>query len=122
MSLDEIPRRLRPNFTEARKRLLPSIIEQKYLVAKEAFDRGDLKGASTGFTQMLMALSDPDIAQEAQQRPLSDLRVLATGFNDLASDPFALRRVNIGRGHTRLVFTAQLSGLWQQIKAVHDAA
>ncbi len=44
------------------------------------------------------------------------------GFNDLASDPFALRRVNIGRGHTRLVFAAQLSGLWQQMKAVHDAA
>ena len=44
------------------------------------------------------------------------------GFNSLASDPFALRRVNIGRGHTRLVFNAQLSGLWQQIKAVHDAA
>jgi peptidoglycan/xylan/chitin deacetylase (PgdA/CDA1 family) len=44
------------------------------------------------------------------------------GFNDLATDPFALRRINIGRGHTRLVFTAQLSGLWQQIKAVNDAA
>jgi peptidoglycan/xylan/chitin deacetylase (PgdA/CDA1 family) len=44
------------------------------------------------------------------------------GFNDLATDPFAVRRVNIGRGHTRLVFTAQLSGLWQQIKAVSDAA
>jgi peptidoglycan/xylan/chitin deacetylase (PgdA/CDA1 family) len=44
------------------------------------------------------------------------------GFNDLATDPFALRRVNIGRGHTRVVFTAKLSGLWQQIKAVHDAA
>ena len=44
------------------------------------------------------------------------------GFNNLATDPFALRRINIGRGHTRLVFTAQLSGLWQQIKAAHDAA
>lgn len=82
-SMDEVPRRLRTAFTEARKRLLPSIIEQKYLVAKEAFDRGDYKVASTGFTQTLMALSDPDISPEAEQRPLSDLRVLATGFNEL---------------------------------------
>jgi hypothetical protein len=80
---DEVPRRLRPAFSEARRRLLPSIIEQKYAAAKEAFDNGDYKAASTGFTQTLMALSDPDIANEAQRRPLSDLRTLATGFNEL---------------------------------------
>jgi hypothetical protein len=80
---DEVPRRLRPAFSEARRRLLPAIIEQKYSVAKEAFDSGDFKTASAGFTQTLMALADPDIAAEAQRRPLSDLRTLASGFNEL---------------------------------------
>jgi hypothetical protein len=33
---------------------------------------------------MLIALSDPDIAEPASRPPLSDLRVLAAGFNELA--------------------------------------
>jgi TonB family protein len=37
-----------------------------------------------GFAEVLRALSDPDIAESASQPPLSDLRVLAVGFNDLA--------------------------------------
>jgi hypothetical protein len=81
---DEVPRRLRTAFTEARKRYLPTIIEQKYADAKIAFDKGDFKAASEGFTQVLMAMSDPDIGDAAQQRPLVDLRVLAAGFNELA--------------------------------------
>jgi tetratricopeptide (TPR) repeat protein len=81
---DVVPRRLRTAFTDARKRLLPKIVEEKYLVAKSAFDQGDYKSAAVGFTQALMALSDPDIATEAEERPLSDLKVLATGFHELA--------------------------------------
>jgi protein TonB len=42
-----------------------------------------MKMAAEGFTQVLIALSDPDMAVAAKQSPLSDLRVLATGFNDL---------------------------------------
>ena len=83
-SNDIVPRRLRPAFTDARKRLLPTIIQEKYVVAKAAFDRGDYNAAAAGFTQTLMTLSDPDIAAEAEQRPLADLRVLATGFQELA--------------------------------------
>ena len=83
-SNDIVPRRLRPAFTDARKRLLPTIIQEKYVVAKAAFDRGDYTAAAAGFTQTLMTLSDPDIAAEAEQRPLADLRVLATGFQELA--------------------------------------
>ncbi len=83
-SMDEVPRRLRTAFADARKRLLPSIIEQKYMLAKTAFDRGDFKTAAAVFTETLTALSDPDIAAAVQQRPLSEIRVLATGFNELA--------------------------------------
>src|SRR5262245_21968440 len=82
-NLDEVPPRLRTLFTNARKKLLPGIIQQRYMTAKAAFDKSEYKVASEGFTQVLIALSDPDIAQAAGQAPLSDLRVLATGFNDL---------------------------------------
>jgi len=83
-SLDEVPPRLRTLFSNARKKLLPGIIQQRYTTAKAAFDRNEYKTAREGFTQLLIALSDPDIAQAAGQPPLADLRVLATGFNDLA--------------------------------------
>jgi tetratricopeptide (TPR) repeat protein len=82
-NLDEVPPRLRTLFSDARRRLLPTIIQQRYLAAKTAFDSNDYRAASEGFTQVLIALADPDIAQAASQAPLADLKVLATGFNDL---------------------------------------
>ena len=82
-NMDEVPPRLRTVFSDARKRLLPALIQERYIIAKAAFDRGDMKIASDGFTQVLLALADPDIAVAAKQPPLADLRVLASGFNDL---------------------------------------
>lgn len=82
-NMEEVPPRLRTVFSDARKRLLPALIQERYVIAKAAFDRGDMKMAADGFTQVLLALSDPDIAIAAKQPPLSDLRVLASGFNDL---------------------------------------
>ena len=82
-NMDEVPPRLRTVFSDARKRLLPALIQERYVIAKAAFDRGDMKIAADGFTQVLLALSDPDISVAAKQPPLADLRVLASGFNDL---------------------------------------
>ena len=82
-NMDEVPPRLRTIFSDARKRLLPALIQERYVIAKAAFDRGDMKSAADGFTQVLLALADPDIAVAAKQAPLADLRVLASGFNDL---------------------------------------
>jgi hypothetical protein len=82
-NMDDVPPRLRTVFSDTRKRLLPSLIQERYVIAKAAFDRGDMKIAADGFTQVLMVLADPDIAPAAKQAPLSDLRVLASGFNDL---------------------------------------
>jgi hypothetical protein len=82
-NMDEVPPRLRTIFSDARKRLLPALIQERYVIAKAAFDKGDMKVASDGFTQVLLALSDPDITVAAKQPPLADLRVLASGFNDL---------------------------------------
>ncbi len=80
---EDVPPRVRSALSDVRKRLLPSIIQQKYVVAKTAFEQQDFKSAAAGFEQVLNGLSDPDIAPVAAQPPLSDLKMLATGFNDL---------------------------------------
>lgn len=82
-NMDDVPPRLRTVFSDARKRLLPALIQERYIIAKTAFDRSDYKTAAEGFTQVLIALSDPDIAPASKQPPLADLRVLASGFSDL---------------------------------------
>ena len=64
--------------------MLPSIIQSRYELARSRFDRSDYKAAVEGFTEVLVALSDPDIAGAAKGPPLSDLRVLA------AYDPIVL--------------------------------
>jgi TonB family protein len=77
--------RIRSAFTSVRRRMLPSIIQQKYAQAKAAFDRKEFAAAADGFTQVLTALADQDVAVEAKQPPLSDLRTLAGGFQELAA-------------------------------------
>jgi TonB family protein len=77
--------RIRSAFTSVRRRMLPSIIQQKYAQAKAAFDRKEFAAAADGFTQVLTALADQDVAVEARQPPLADLRTLAGGFQELAA-------------------------------------
>jgi tetratricopeptide (TPR) repeat protein len=77
--------RIRSAFTSVRRRMLPSIIQQKYAQAKAAFDRKEFAAAAEGFTQVLTALADQDVAAEARQSPLADLRTLAGGFQELAA-------------------------------------
>src|SRR5688572_15918656 len=80
----EVPPRLRPVFRDKRRVVLPGVIQSRYERAKTAFEKSDYKAAADGFTQVLVALSDPDIAREASRAPLADLRVLSIGFKDLA--------------------------------------
>jgi TonB family protein len=77
--------RIRSAFTSVRRRMLPSIIQQKYAQAKAAYDRKEFGSAADGFAQVLTALADQDVAAEAKQPPLSDLRTLAGGFQELAA-------------------------------------
>ncbi|HVH27885.1 MAG TPA: TonB family protein [Vicinamibacterales bacterium] len=77
--------RVRTAFTDVRRRLLPTIVSQQYARAKTSFDNKDYSSASSGFTLVLSALNDPDLAQAASQPPLSDLRTLATGFQELSA-------------------------------------
>jgi hypothetical protein len=83
-AVDDIPPRMRSAFTDTRKRLLPSILQQKYMDAKSAFDKEDFKAATDGFRQVLDGLADPDVTPVASQPPLADLKTLAVGFHDLS--------------------------------------
>jgi TonB family protein len=77
--------RVRSAFTTVRRRMLPTIIQQQYAQAKAAFDRKDFGAAAEGFRQVLAGLADPDVAAEAKQPPLVDLRQLASGFGELSA-------------------------------------
>src|SRR5712671_267495 len=81
----EVSPRVRTAFSEVRRRLLPSIIPQQYAKAKAAFDRKDYVAAAAGFGQVLRVMADPEVVQLAGQPPLSDLRTLATGFQELST-------------------------------------
>jgi TonB family protein len=83
-ALDDLPPKMRAAFSDARKRMLPAIVQQRYTDGKAAFDRGDFAGAAPAFKQVLDALADPDLAHAAAHAPLSDVRVLASGFHDLS--------------------------------------
>ena len=82
---EDVPPRLRSAFTDARRRLLPAMVQQTYSAAKSAFDRKEYAAATNLFTQVLAGLNDPDMETAAAQPPLADLRMLATGFHDLAA-------------------------------------
>jgi len=81
---DDVSPRMRTVFSDARRRLLPALIQQNYHQAKAAFDRQDYAAAASGFKRVVETVSDPDMTQAAAQSPLSDLRTLATGFHDLS--------------------------------------
>ena len=81
---DDVSPRMRTVFSDARRRLLPALIQQNYQQAKAAFDRQDYVAAASGFKRVVETVSDPDMTQAAAQSPLSDLRMLATGFHDLS--------------------------------------
>jgi periplasmic protein TonB len=80
----DVSPRVRSAFSDVRRRMLPSIIQEKYAAAKVAFDRKNFPVAATVFTEVVEAMSDPDVADVVKQPPLADLRVLAIGFRDLS--------------------------------------
>jgi TonB family protein len=81
---EDIAPRMLTAFGDAKKRLLPTIIQQHYNVAKAAFDAKDFGAAGDGFQRVLDALNDPDMKHAAAQSPLADLKTLASGFRDLS--------------------------------------
>jgi TonB family protein len=80
----DVSPRVRTTFAEVRRRVLPTVIQQQYAIAKSSYDRKNFPEAAERFNYVLDVLNDPDVRPVAAQPPLSDLRVLATGFRDLA--------------------------------------
>jgi len=72
--------RTRALFDEERNRLLPEIVQQTYVSAKEALDRKEMPAALSGFERTLLILEEPGLPS---QPGLEDLRTLAIGFRDL---------------------------------------
>jgi protein TonB len=85
----DVAPRVRAMFTDVRRRMLPAIIQQKYAQAKVAFDRKEFASAASGFSQVLVTMADPDLSAEVTRPPLSDIRTLAVGFEELASKAVA---------------------------------
>jgi TonB family protein len=81
----EVSPRVRSAFSDVRRRVLPALVQARYITAKAAFDRKDFVQAEAGFRQVLDVLGAPDVAATAGQPPLSDLKTLATGFYDLST-------------------------------------
>src|SRR5690349_9322152 len=81
-SESEVSPRLRTAFSDVRKRMLPGIIQEQYSRAKSAFDQKNFAFAATTFKEMLDTLADPAVGPAATRPPLSDLKMLATGFYD----------------------------------------
>ncbi len=82
----DVSPRVRAAFHEVRRRMLPAIIQRKYVAAKALFDAREFGAARDGFDMVLTGLSDSDAAESARQPPLSDLRMLAAGFRELSAE------------------------------------
>ncbi len=80
---DDLSPRLRAAVSDAKRRVLPALVQQQYHDARTAYDRKAFADAATGFRRVVDVLNDPDMSQPAAQPPLSDLRTLASGFHDL---------------------------------------
>src|SRR5262252_9558590 len=57
---NDLAPRVRNAFSDVRRRVLPSIIQQRYSQAKASFDRKEFATASVAFGQVLDAMADPD--------------------------------------------------------------
>ena len=69
---EDLAPRVRASFVDARRRLLPAIIQRQYRDAKAAFDHQEFDNAAKGFATVLDELADPDVAPQAGQPPLLD--------------------------------------------------
>jgi hypothetical protein len=84
-SESEVSPRLRALFTDARRRMLPTIVQDRYAQAKAAYDRKEYAAAAHAFKTTLEMMADPDLGPAGNQPPISDLRILAQGFQELSA-------------------------------------
>jgi TonB family protein len=81
---DELSPRTRETFLQVQRRLLPSIAQERYTRAKSTYEGGRPKEAVAEFDRVLEIL-DAVAATGDTPSLMADLRVLATGFRQLAA-------------------------------------
>ena len=83
--------RIQSAFSNVRRRVLPSLVQQRYLIAKATYDRKEYAAAIVQFDETLALLEMPEMAQ-GQEPALRDMRTLITGFRDLRARRCRRRR------------------------------
>jgi hypothetical protein len=78
-SASETSPRVRAEFRDVRRRVLPALIERRYEDAKAAFDRKDGTAAER-FRDVVTLIDDPDIQDVATQPALAQTRALAADY------------------------------------------
>jgi len=80
-SESETSPRIRAVFEEDRRRLLPQIFQERYERAKATYERKEFQSAADQFKALMSLIDDPVLAGEESR---SDLRMVISGFSDLA--------------------------------------
>jgi TonB family protein len=75
--------RVRAAFVDVRKRMLPTIAQQQYALAKNAYEHKDYATAVRLFKRTMDVLQDPAVTQ-SKEPGLGDLKTLTAGFLDLS--------------------------------------
>jgi TonB family protein len=75
--------RVRAAFIDVRRRMLPTLAQQQYALAKNAYEHKDYASASRLFKKTMEVLDDPAVAQ-SKEPGLADLKTLTSGFLDLS--------------------------------------
>ena len=70
---------VRTTFEEVRRRVLPSIAQQRYTEAKASYDRKEFSAAAEQFGEVVKLLETADV-----DPTLADLKKVAEGFRDLS--------------------------------------
>lgn len=75
--------RIRAAFIDVRRRMLPTLAQQQYSLAKNAYEHKDYAAAVRLFKRTMEVLDDPALAQ-SKEPGLADLRTLTAGFLELS--------------------------------------
>jgi TonB family protein len=75
--------RVQSAFANVRRRVMPSLVQQRYHHAKASYDRKEYASAIAQFDETLALIEMPEVSQ-GQEAALADMRTLITGFRDLA--------------------------------------
>ncbi|MGH9163805.1 MAG: hypothetical protein ACRD2X_27965 [Vicinamibacteraceae bacterium] len=84
LTAEEVSPRVRALFGEVRRRMLPSLVKERFAAAKALYTSGKQEEAAVAFKEIRSLLDDSDLAK-TDVADVSDMRVLVDGFLALAA-------------------------------------